>query len=115
MGYQYQNFCLDTVDDLYQRFALDCTGKIISSTGSTSVGYIAKCSPVATGVNVRLYDLSTSSAVGTTTLVQPNQITCTASSSSPITNADAVQTAWLVISVWVVAWGVRKLIDLLKR
>lgn len=113
MGYKFNGQCLETVDDLYNEFALSCTGNF--TNGGTAVGYVSKCTPVVGGVNVRLYSLSTGAAVGVETVVQPPLISCTYSSSpGSLPIEDIVALSWLVAGVWVVAWGIRKIADALS-
>ena len=115
MGYKFNGQCLETVDDFYQAFALNCTGQIVTGAGG-SVGYVSKCTPGVTGVTVRQVDLSTGSAVGTNTLLQPPLISCTYSSSpGSLPIEDIVALSWLVAGVWVVAWGVKKIIQVIKQ
>lgn len=121
MGYKYKNVCLETIDEFRQWFAQDCTGQLVTTgSGGSAVGAVAQCTPVSTGVNVRLYSLSTGSAIGTETLIQPPQISCTysassGSSSASIPTADIIETAWLVVGVWVAAWAFRRMASAIKH
>lgn len=114
MGYKYQNICLETIDDYYLAFAQECTGNFVTS-GST-VGNVTKCTPVTGGVNIRLYSLSTGNPTGVDTFLTPPSISCTYSSSpGSLPIEDIVALSWLVAGVWVVAWGVKKIIQVIKQ
>lgn len=116
MGYAYKGTCLETLPEMLQRYAQDCTGQSFNAmTGTaTSVPLTSFCTASATNVSIQMYDLKNFANYGSAITVNPPQYTCTFNAASSITNADAVQTAWLVIGVWVVAWGVRKMIDALR-
>ena len=122
MGYKYQNICLETLDEFRGAFAQECTGQLVTTgSGGSAVGAVALCSPVTNGVNVRLYSLSTGATMGADTLIDPPQISCTysassgGSSSASIPTADIIETAWLVVGVWVTAWAFRRMASAIKN
>lgn len=119
MGYQFKGQCLETLLEMHQRFAQDCSGVSFNAmTGSAStLPLISVCTASGTNVSVQAYDIKNNALFGTATILVPPQYSCTysAPSSSTITNADAITTAWLVVSVWVVAWGIRKMTEVLRK
>ena len=119
MGYQYKGQCLETLLEMQQRFAQDCSGLPLNAmTGTaTTVPLISVCTATAGAVSIKAYDVKNNNLFGIATIVTPPEYSCTysASASSTITNADAITTAWLVVSVWVVAWGVRKMMEVLRK
>ena len=103
MGYLYKNLCLDTVDELHQTIAADCP--VITSNGSSSL----KCTPTSTDILLTVDQIPTTGTLNQQTYV-PEQIPC---NSSPLI-ADVIELSWLVVAVWVTAWGFKKMSDALR-
>lgn len=103
MGYRYSNLCLDTVEQLHQVIAADCP--VITSDGGSSI----KCTPSGTDILITVDHIPTTGISNQQTYV-PEQIIC---DTAPAI-ADVVELAWLVVAVWVAAWGIKKMTDALK-
>ncbi|MBA3754955.1 MAG: hypothetical protein H0X02_01415 [Nitrosomonas sp.] len=103
MGYRYKNLCLDTVEQLHQVIAADCP--IIASNGGSSI----KCTPTTTEILITVDQIPTTGVTNQQNYV-PDLIAC---DSAPAI-ADVIELSWLVVSVWVAAWAIKKMIDALR-
>ena len=103
MGYRYKNFCLDTVEQLHEVIAADCP--VITSDGSSSI----KCSPTSTDILMTVEPIPTTGLTSQQVYI-PQQINC---DTGPAI-ADAIELSWLVVGVWVAAWGFKKMADALR-
>ena len=103
MGYRYKNLCLDTVDELHQSIAADCP--VITGNGGSSL----KCTPTATDILLTVDQIPTTGITNQQTYV-PEQIAC----DSVPSIAEVSELAWLVVAVWVAAWGYKKMADALR-
>lgn len=97
MSFQYKNKCYATALELHSAVAADCPIVSGNMSGVT-------CTPTASDVTVSAW-LSGTNTVQTIT---PVQIPCAIPDLQPVS-----ELAWLVVSVWVVAWGIRKVAQLL--
>lgn len=116
MGFKYKDTCYDQQADALQAVVDDCGVKItpISSTSASA----SWCK--ASGLNIQFYYVDKGGA-------SPNAFTyalpvtfpsCTytpPSSTAKFSNQDVIDMSWLVVSVWVVAWGIRKMIEVIRR
>lgn len=113
MGYKYKAECLETLQEFYDRYAEDCSNQVAVGSSLT----ITKCISTSTGVDVWAYKIDTGALVQSNSAniphITPQTFSCnyTSPSSTTITTADIVETSWLIVGVWVVAWAVRKMID----
>ncbi|PTQ76465.1 hypothetical protein C8R26_11758 [Nitrosomonas oligotropha] len=103
MGYRHKNLCLDTVEQLNEVVSADCP--LITSDGSSSI----KCTPSATDILITIDSIPTTGILKQQTYV-PELISC---DSAPAI-ADVIEVSWLVVAVWVTAWGIKKMADALK-
>ncbi len=114
MGSKYRDTCYETSTDALQVMADYCGVSIGGS--STNATFAAYCKPNGTALTIHTGTLNNPNDVTAAFSITPTFPTCTYTppNNSTITPEDAVQTAWLVIGVWVVAWGIRKIIDSLR-
>ena len=103
MGYRHKNMCLDTAEQLYEVISADCP--LITSDGSSSI----KCTPSATDILITVDSIPPTGTLRQQTFV-PELISC---ESAPAI-ADVIELSWLVVAVWVTAWGIKKMTDALK-
>lgn len=102
MGYRYKTQCLESVELLHDVIAADCP--TVSNDGM----YALACVPSSTTISITRTPLDGST--GNTIQVTPIQIYC--DNTSAIN--DITELSWLVVLVWVTAWGIKKMIDALK-
>lgn len=102
MGYRYKSLCLDTVEQLHEVIAADCP--IVTSDGS----HMLVCSPSLTEITMTLDTIP--SGTPFTQVYVPQQIPC---DTAPAI-AEVIELSWLVIGVWVAAWGFKKMSDALR-
>lgn len=106
MGYLYKDKCLDTVLALHQQYAQDCSDAFMNLTN-----YYSICTADATAVTVNTYSLKDNLQYNTVpVLVYPPQYSCDTAPKI----AEVAELSWLVVGVWVAAWGIRKLIEVVK-
>lgn len=113
MGFKYRDTCYDTLAEAIQSEADQCGLTINNSSGYYWVGYCE-----VNGSNIQfLHNNTASSTFYTSALTYtPSYPSCTANSGgSTFSNADIIELSWLVVSVWVVAWGFRKMIEVFKK
>jgi|GEM_PF-6135248 len=96
MGNYYQGKCFPTSLDLHQEIASNCP------TVSPDGVYLIQCTPSETKIVLSRTDTNT--LITTTTDYIPNQIAC----DPEVPMNDAIDAAWLIVGVWIVAWGIRK-------
>lgn len=111
MGYKYNNICFETQAEALQYVSDSCS---VVLGGTTNASWVAYCKVNGSSINF-LYGLLSTSGTNTSPFVYtPIFPACTFEASKVFSNADVVQLSWLVVGVWVVAWGIRKLIDIFK-
>ena len=74
--------------------------------------YFTVCTANADTITVQAYQLTTG-AVQTPFDITPQLINC--DFSPPYTNSDIIEVSWLVVAVWVAAWGIKKMIEVIKK
>lgn len=74
--------------------------------------YFTVCTANADNITVQAYSL-TNGTPQTAFTITPQLIIC--DFSPPYTNADVIQVSWLVVGVWVVAWGIKKMAEAIKK
>lgn len=109
MGYRFQNQCYETKQDFLNALSQTCTAPS-GAAGLSS--YFTVCTANADNITVQAYTLTNGTAQ-TAFTITPQLITC--DFSPPYTNADVIQVSWLVVGVWVVAWGIKKMSGVLKK
>ena len=109
MGYRFQNQCYETKQDFMNALSQTCTAPS-GAAGLSS--YFTVCTANADNITVQAYSL-TNGTPQTAFTIAPQLITC--DFSPPYTNADVIQVSWLVVGVWVVAWGIKKMSGVLKK
>ncbi len=117
MGYKFKDTCYETQADAMQTVADSC-GPSIFSTGSTtnSSAYFCKVN----GSNIQFYFVSAGNSAPTKWVYElpmsfPSCTYSAPSGTNKFTNQDVIDMSWLVVSVWVVAWGIRKMIEVIRR
>jgi hypothetical protein len=109
MGYLLKEKCYETKQEFINAVAQNC---LSGGSGSGALStYFTTCTANTDNVTVQAYLLSNGTAQIAWTYT-PQLISCDA---QPITNADVVQLSWLVVSVWVVAWGIKKMMEVLRK
>lgn len=104
MGYKFNDKCYETLFDMHAAFASFC-----QASGSGLGTNLLSCKPDSAGyVVIQSFSVSNGTP-GTPWNFYPPQVTCDYSGLP--TTADIVETAWLVVGVWVVAWAFRKMAD----
>ena len=97
MSFQYKNKCYGSIADLNSAVAVDCpvvSGNLIGVT----------CTPTASDVTVSAW----SAGINIIQAVVPAQVPCVVPDL-----ATPAELAWLVGGVWILAWGIRKVAQLL--
>lgn len=102
MGYRYRTQCVDTIDLLHEVIAADCP--TISSDGV----YLIQCTPSSINISVTTTEII--SGTQATRAWIPDQLLC----NSPSV-ADTVELAWLVGGVWVAAWTIKMVAEVIRR
>jgi hypothetical protein len=110
MGYKFQDKCYETKFDMHFAFANEC-----QASGSAALGslYLSCTADPAGHVIMQSYTVSNGNP-GTAWNYYPQEVTCTYEPPKVFSNADVVELSWLVVGVWVTAWGIKKLIETLK-
>lgn len=103
MGNYYQGKCFSTSLDLHQEIASDCP------TVSPDGVYLIQCTPSETKIVVSRTDTNT--LITTASDYIPQQIACDPDQAMN----DATDLAWLIVGVWVAAWTVRKVAQVIWR
>ena len=109
MGYRFQNQCYETKQDFMNALSQTCTAPS-GAAGLSS--YFTVCTANADNITVQAFQLTNGTAQ-TAFTITPQLITC--DFSPPYTNSDVIQVSWLVVSVWVVAWGIKKMAEVIKK
>lgn len=102
MGSYYKRQCYPTATDYHQAVASDCP------TVSQDGGYLIQCSPSESKIVLSRTDVNT--LVTTTTDYTPGQIACDPDQQL----SDGIALAWLVVGVWVAAWCVRQIVNVIR-
>lgn len=102
MGFRYKTQCLDSLELLHDVIAADCP------TISTDGAYALACIPSSTYISITRTPLDGSTS--DTLQVTPVQIYCDKTGSIN----DITEIAWLVVLVWVTAWGFKKMADTIR-
>lgn len=104
MGNYYQGKCFSSTLDLHQEIASNCP------TVSPDGAYLIQCAPSETNIVVTRI---TTDLVPTTTTSDyiPQQIAC----DPDVQLNHAIDLAWLVAGVWVLAWSFRKVAQIFRR
>lgn len=113
MGYRYKDVCYETKQQFHEAFAQDCSFHFYTiQSGIYSFGY---CTADALQVNY-LFKNDSNLNFSTRSFV-PQSSTCdyTATQTNKFTNADVVAMSWLIVSVWVAAWAIKKMMEAIKR
>lgn len=100
MGYRLQSQCVDESIHL-ELVAAQCP--FITSDGA----HLIKCVPSSTEIIIFYTEVATNTT--TSTIYQPQQIPC-----DGVTISDAVELAWLIALVWVVAWTIKAVSETLR-
>ena len=95
MSFLYKNKCFSTVLELNSAVAADCSVVSGNMIGVT-------CTPTASDVSVSGWV----AGVNYVSTVVPVQIPCVVPDLQPVS-----ELAWLVVGCWVLAWGLRKVIQ----
>ena len=74
--------------------------------------YFTVCTANADTITVQAYQLTSGSPM-TPFNITPQLINCDLS--PPYTNSDIIEVSWLVVGVWVVAWGFKKMAEVIKK
>lgn len=110
MGFRYKTQCLDSLELLHDVIAADCP------TISTDGAYALACIPSSTYISITrtpLISITRTPLDGSTSdtlQVTPVQIYCDKTGSIN----DITEIAWLVVLVWVTAWGFKKMADTIR-
>lgn len=109
MGYRFQNQCFETKQEFINAYSQKCQG----SGGSGGLGsYYTFCTANTDTVTVQAFTLTTGAAQ-TPFNITPQVISC--DFSAPYTNSDIIEVSWLVVGVWVVAWCLKKMAEVIKK
>lgn len=74
--------------------------------------YFTVCTANADNITVQAYSLTNGTAQ-TAFDITPQLINC--DFSTPYTNSDVIEVSWLVVGVWIAAWGIKKMIEVIKK
>ncbi|QOJ23595.1 MAG: hypothetical protein HRU78_07990 [Gammaproteobacteria bacterium] len=112
MGYRFQNQCYETKQEFLDALAQNC---YVSASGSGGLGsFFTTCTSNSDNITVQSYTLTNGTAQTPWTLT-PQLIACTYQAPKVFSNADVVELSWLVVGVWVAAWGIRKLSEMMDK
>ncbi len=92
MSYLLDTRCFTDQDSYFSAVAAKCPLTLAN-------GDLVSCVPTLTGVDLTYTNPVT--LIASTYSYVPPQVTC------PDVIHDVVSTAWLVVGVWVIAWGIR--------
>lgn len=116
MGYQYKSICYETETKFLEAYAQDCP---INVGGTSTAAYYSFCSVNGTGIKIKTFLWSNNTEISRTVdhtfIPQSSSCDYTTTSSSTFTNADIIELSWLVVGVWVVAWGFKKMMEVLRK
>ena len=114
MGFKYKNVCYETNTQFLEAFSQDC-GVVVG--GTTTASYYSLCKVNGSTVEIHAFSYSNNAEINPTPLhtITPQSSSCDYSTSGTFSNADSTELSWLAVSVWVVAWGCRKMIEVLKK
>lgn len=102
MGNYYQGKCFSTAFDLHQEIASNCP--TVSSDGA----YLIQCAPSEAKIVLSRTDVNT--LVTTVTDYIPQQIAC----DPDLQLNDGIGMAWLVVGVWISAWCIKQIINVIR-
>jgi len=105
MGSYYKRQCYPTVTDYHQAVASDCP--TVSPDGTA----FFTCAADASKITFNKTSQGLLGPVTTTTYYTPGQIACDPDQQL----SDAVDLAWLVVGVWVAAWCVRQIVNVIRN
>ncbi len=109
MGYRFQNSCYETKQEFINAVSQGC----LNSSGSGGLSsYFTTCTANTDNVTVQAF-LLTTGAPQTAWTYTPPIISC--DYIAPYSNADIYSLAWLVVGVWVTAWGFKKMIEVIRK
>lgn len=109
MGYKFHNQCYDTLFDFHLAFAQEC----FKVSGAGLGAQMLSCTADTGGyVVMQSYQLS-NGTYGTPWNYTPQAVTC--DYLPPPTMSDSIELAWLIVGVWVVAWGFKKMMEAIKK
>lgn len=103
MGNYYQGKCFSTTLDFHREIASNCP------TVSPDGVYLIQCTPSETKIVVSRTDTNT--LITTTSDYIPQQIACDPDQAMN----DAIDLAWLIVGVWVAAWTIRKVAQVILK
>ncbi len=110
MGYEFKGVCYETLYKFHIQFAQEC----YKASGSGLSAQFLSCT--ATPDYVTLQTLTLANGTWSTPVnYNPQQIACTYQPPKVFSNADVVELSWLVVGVWVAAWGIRKLSEMMDK
>ncbi|MDP3662073.1 MAG: hypothetical protein U1D41_10160 [Nitrosomonas sp.] len=109
MGYRFQNQCYETKQDFMNALSQTCTAPS-GAAGLSS--YFTVCTANTDDLTIQAYSL-TNGTPQTPFTITPQLIAC--DYTPPFTNSDIIEISWLVVGVWVVAWGIKKMIEAIKK
>lgn len=110
MGYKFHGQCYETLYDFHVAFAQEC----FKVAGSGLATNMLSCTADSGGyVVMQSYNIDQGTS-GTPWNYTPQQISCTYEPPKVFSNADVVELSWLVVGVWVIAWGIKKLSEVMK-
>lgn len=110
MGYKFLDQCYDTKQDFLNSVAQHCYSPGSGSGGISS--YFTSCIANTDDITVQAYLLSNGTAQTPWTYT-PQLISC--DFLPPPTLSDSIELAWLVVGVWVVAWGFKKMAEVIRK
>lgn len=109
MGYKYLNQCFETKQEFLDYLAQGC---FIHSGGTGGLSsYFVFCTSGADSLTIQPVQISNGSLLTPYTYT-PQLITCEPNN---LTNSDIYSLAWLVVGVWVVAFGIKKITEVLSK
>jgi len=103
MGNYYQGKCFSTTLDLHREIASNCP------TVSPDGAYLIQCTPSETKI-VLTREMTGSPFETTYTDYIPQQITCDPEKQLN----DGIEMAWLIVGVWVSAWCIKQIINVIR-
>lgn len=103
MGNYYQGKCFSTTLDFHREIASNCP------TVSPDGAYLIQCTPSETKI---VLTRKTTGLIPTTTNTDyiPQQIACDPDQAMN----DAIDLAWLIVGVWVAAWCIKQIINVIR-
>lgn len=104
MGSYYKRQCYPTVTEYHQAVASDCP--TVSPDGTA----FFSCEADASQITLKKTSQGLLGPVTTTTSYTPGQIACDPDQQL----SDGIALAWLVVGVWVAAWCVRQIVNVIR-